>query len=606
MIRIQALVAVFALGVTSAADHRVTAPETVLFRGVRVFDGIEMLSSRDVLVQDGKVARVGQRIAAAEGARVVDGRGRTLLPGFIDSHTHAFGTALEEALVFGVTTELDMFTAVSGLGALRAQLQGPAGERMADLRTAGTLVTAPGGHGTEYGFAIPTIENPDDAQAFVDARLAEGSDYIKIVYDNGRAYGRSIPSVNEPTLRAVIAAAHQRSKLAVVHISTLASAREALEAGANGLVHLFADSMPDLGFGRLAARHGAFVVPTLSVVKSVTGVSAGAKLVEDSALAPYILPASGQGLARSFPRPSVPSDYNAAIATVQQLKAARVPILAGTDAPNPGTAHGPSMHGELELLVQAGLTPVEALRAATAAPAKAFGLTDRGTIATGQRADLVLVEGDPSRDILATRRIVGIWKAGVAVDRDGWRQRVTQARVVASQGPPVPEGLGDGTISHFDDGTNRASFGTGWELSTDRIAGGKSTGELKVITGGAAGSAGSLEIAGVIDPSLPYAWSGAMFSPGTAPFTPANISSKRAIRFFAQGDGKTYRMMIFSSSQGQMPLQQTFVAGPEWKEYAFPFASFNGITGKDVMALLWVGGPGGGDFSFRIDGVRLE
>jgi imidazolonepropionase-like amidohydrolase len=94
-----------------------------------------------------------------------------------------------------------------------------------------------------------------------------------------------------------------------------------------------------------------------------------------------------------------------------------VEILAGSDAPNPGTAHGASLHHELELLVRAGLTPIEALRAATSAPARRFGLADRGRIAPGQRADLLLVAGDPTADILATRAIERIWKNGAVVER---------------------------------------------------------------------------------------------------------------------------------------------------------------------------------------------
>lgn len=92
-------------------------------------------------------------------------------------------------------------------------------------------------------------------------------------------------------------------------------------------------------------------------------------------------------------------------------------MMAGTDAPSPGTAYGASQHGELELLVGAGLTPLQALVAATSAPARAFRLADCGRIGPGLRADLVLVEGDPDRDITATRRIVGVWKRGVAVER---------------------------------------------------------------------------------------------------------------------------------------------------------------------------------------------
>jgi imidazolonepropionase-like amidohydrolase len=95
---------------------------------------------------------------------------------------------------------------------------------------------------------------------------------------------------------------------------------------------------------------------------------------------------------------------------VRQLHAAGVPLLAGTDAPNPGTTHGASLHREL--LVNAGLTTTEALAAATSVPARIFGLRDRGRIAPGMRADLLLVEGNPVRDMTDTRNIVAVWKKG--------------------------------------------------------------------------------------------------------------------------------------------------------------------------------------------------
>ena len=107
----------------------------------------------------------------------------------------------------------------------------------------------------------------------------------------------------------------------------------------------------------------------------------------------------------------------AAHAAVGALRRAGVPILAGTDAPAPSLAHGLSLHHELELLVLSGLTPLEALASATSAPARAFGFHDRGRIAEGLRADLLLVNGDPTIDIRATRDIVGVWKIGVQYSR---------------------------------------------------------------------------------------------------------------------------------------------------------------------------------------------
>jgi imidazolonepropionase-like amidohydrolase len=94
-----------------------------------------------------------------------------------------------------------------------------------------------------------------------------------------------------------------------------------------------------------------------------------------------------------------------------------VPILAGTDVPATGTTYGASLHKELEHLVDAGLTPTAALAAATSAPARAFRMTDRGRIETGMRADLLLVDGDPTTQIRDTSKIVAIWKRGVRVQR---------------------------------------------------------------------------------------------------------------------------------------------------------------------------------------------
>ena len=579
-------------------------PRAILFRDARVFDGTRVIERTSVLVRDGRIAEIGASIAPPADAEVVDAAGKTLLPGFIDAHTHAFGDALREALVFGVTTELDMFTDAQLARALRAEQAAGNVPGRADLFSAGTLVTAPGGHGTEYGLRIPTLAAPESAQAFIDARIAEGSDYIKIVYDDGRHYGMDIPTLDARTLRAAIEAAHRRSKLAVVHIGALEDARAALEAGADGLVHLFLDRAADTAFVALAARRGAFVIPTLSVLASLGGTGAGAALAEDARLAPYLTPMAAAGLRQSFPlRPDAPKlEYARARETVRLLHGAGVPILAGTDAPNPGTAHGASIHGELALLVDAGLSPVEALAAATSVPARAFGLQDRGRIAPGLRADLVLVDGDPTRDITATRSIVGVWKGGLRVDRDAFANAVAAAQKARGT---VPAGLENGIVDDFEDGTLAPAFGTQWMPSADAMAGGESTGSIEVVDGGANGSAKALRVAGTISPKLPYAWYGAMWSPGPQPILPADLSSVEGLRFWTRGDGKTYRVMIFSQSRGMMPIARQFEAGAEWREVVLPWSAF-GADGKDITAIIFAGGPEPGPFEFYIDDVRLR
>ena len=206
------------------------------------------------------------------------------------------------------------------------------------------------------------------------------SDYIKIVVDDASAYGAHRPTLDRETLKAVIDAAHKRGKLTVVHIGKQDDAREAIDAGADGLAHLFADSAPLPDFAKLVASHHAFVVPTLSVLESVSGIASGSALTTDSQLSPFLTSDDTTNLKRSFPKFATALNEKYAEETVAQLKSAHVRILAGTDAPNPGTSHGASIHRELELLVRSGLSAEEALAAATSVPAAAFHLDDRGSL----------------------------------------------------------------------------------------------------------------------------------------------------------------------------------------------------------------------------------
>lgn len=579
------LVLVLTLALSLAAGA-----QTTLILNVRVFDGEKSLGTKDVLLQNGKIAGIG-KLQVSE-ATIVDGTGKTLIPGLIDSHTHTWGDSLETALGFGVTTNIDMFTNVDWLKTQKAEQAAGKATHRADIVSAGTLVTSPGGHGTEYGFVIPTIGGPSEAQAFVDARLAEGSDFIKIVYDDGHTYGIEFKTISKETLKAVIDAAHARKKLAVVHVGDLEGARAAVDAGADALIHLFVDRQPDATFGRDVAKKGMFVIPTMTVLKSITGTGGGAMLVDDKRMVPYLTKQEIAQLKAGF-TPRTKTDYSAAEAAVKQLRAAKVPILAGTDAGNPGTAHGSALHRELELLVNAGLTPSEALAAGTSVPAKAFRLDDRGRIAVGKRADLVLVSGDPTKDITATRDVAAIWKGGVPFDRAAYAKKVETANAAYGAKPAAVDG---GLVSDFNDGTAKSSFGAGWMITEDNIAGGSSKAQMAVVDG-------ALNVKGTIVGPLPYAWAGVMFSPGPQMFAPADLTGKKELRFRAKGDGKTYRVMFFTVARGRMPLMKTFTAGAEWSEQVFEIAA---TDAKDLTAVIVAGGPAPGEFQLQIDDVRFE
>lgn len=587
----------------SAATASSRPPAAALaIRDVRVFDGERVLPRATVVVRDGRIKAVGPAAQVPADAELIDGAGRTLLPGLIDAHSHVWGDALERALAFGVTTELDMFTDATLAARLRREQAGAGAAGRADLFSAGTLVTAPGGHGTEYGVRIPTLARAEDADAFVAARVAEGSDYVKLVYDDGAAYGLRWPTLDFASLKAVAAAARARDRLAVVHVGAASSARAALDAGIDGLVHLFGDAAAAPDFARRAKQNGVFVIPTLTVIESLGGRPAAA-LADDPRLSPRFGPGERERLRAGFPlghgrRP----DPGIAARTVAALRAEGVPILAGTDAGNPGTVHGASLHRELELLVAAGLSPAEALAAATSATARAFRLGDRGRIAPGLRADLLLVEGDPTVDVLATRAIVRVIKGGVPHE---------PRTPVAAAGPRIEDGRVSDFEQPYENGLPASRFGAGWMGSTDQQMGGNSVVHLARVAG-AEGSSGALGVRGRTAPGAPFLWAGAMFFPGREPMAPADLRAFGGVRFRVRGDGGHYVAMLFATALGTTPAAAPFEAGAEWREVTLRFADFgrydgagSGLDGNDVTGLLFSAGPEEREFAFEIDDVEF-
>ena len=395
-----------------------------VIRNVRLFDGESVAERQTVVISDGRIVAVsGSTVTVPTGAQELAGEGRTLLPGLMDAHIHlpAFPTtstadALQQSLAFGVTTAIVMGAAPSQFVARVKGVEDTDSPDVAALLNAGIYATAPGGHPTQMGGpGFPTIAAPGEADAFVAARVAEGSDFIKIIYDDIERFGKKLPTLDEATVAALATAAHARGRIAVAHIGDERTARSAIAAGVDGLAHLFEGTTVSPDFGQFAATHGVFVIPTLSVLYASCGMPDGPGLLKDADTMKHVKPQFRTFL--EMPVSSSTLRCDAAPLAIRQLVAARVPILAGTDVPATGTTYRPSLHKELEHLVDAGLTPTAALAAATSATARAFRMTDRGRVKTGMRADLLLVDGDPTKQIRDTSKIVAIWKRGVRVQR---------------------------------------------------------------------------------------------------------------------------------------------------------------------------------------------
>jgi imidazolonepropionase-like amidohydrolase len=282
----------------------------------------------------------------------------------------------------GVTTALDMGSPPALVSAMRGR------RGVTDIRSSMMVTTSPDSAHAKRMSALPgakdaLVAGPADADEVVGRRMEQGADYLKIVID--------LPGFTQHTVDAIVAAAHARGLRTVAHASRSDAVDMAQRADVDVLTHAPLDrGIPQEQARRLVSA-GTVIVPTLTMMKAIVDRLGGGGTAGPA--------------------------YEPARETVHMLHRAGMPILAGTDANATPAApasppFGTSLHEELELLVSAGLSPAEALNAATSVPAQHFGLTDRGRIAPGLRADLVLLDADPTADVAATRSIRGVWIAG--------------------------------------------------------------------------------------------------------------------------------------------------------------------------------------------------
>ncbi|TGK06690.1 amidohydrolase family protein [Leptospira semungkisensis] len=400
------------------------APEdqTIAIINANIFDGEELIPDHTLIIKGARIDSIGKDIP--EGAIVVDAKGGTLMPGLIDSHVHTDIDGLRDALLFGITTELEM----TGQWMFWERWQIANRNDIADMRSAGMGITPPGGHPTQYMklssnwflklfYRYPFVSTPEEAIRFVDKQVEEGSDFIKIIIEDGETVGTpGLPVIDDETLVASVNEAHRKGKLAIAHVTSIAGGRRAISAGIDGLAHLFFDEKPDKELIASIKSSGAFIVPTLTTLSTAFGNSPRT-LLEDKRVSSKLSKEWLEALSKNmnvYPKGKLEDSFE----SVMALHNAGVDILAGSDVSEPiadlgGLAHGASLHHELQLLVAAGFKPIEALRAATSVPARRFSLNDRGRIFPGARADLLLIEGNPLQNISDTLSIDKVWRAGV-------------------------------------------------------------------------------------------------------------------------------------------------------------------------------------------------
>lgn len=346
----------------------------VAFAGVRVFDGVAMLQDQTVLVVRGRISARGpaSEVERPLDARVVDGAGRTLLPGFVDAHVHIGFYDPKTVLRGGVTAARDLAWPPERIFSLARRLAGRATEGPL-LIAAGPMITAPGGYPTRASWAPAgtglEVRTEAEAATAVADLAARGAGVIKVAQEP-----REGPVLPEEVLRAVVQEAHAAGLRVTSHLGSLGQLKAALDAGVDELAHgLWSDEeIPQPLVERMTAQ-GLTVVPTLHI-----------------------------------------DPTRVRIDNLGRFVAAGGRVVYGTDMGNTGPPLGIDPE-ELRLMVEAGMTSLEALAAATSGAADYLGLRDRGRIAPGAAADLVLVEGDPSRNFEALAQPLLVMREGRAV-----------------------------------------------------------------------------------------------------------------------------------------------------------------------------------------------
>ena len=586
------------LGSDIAANSFVIGP-------VEIFDGEQFSTElKYVEIEDGKISQISTQNPAPN-KPLVNTNGQTLLPGLIDAHAHAFGDALTRQSQYGVTTVLDMFTQPVVLQAAKPLRSETSQSNQADLWSAGILATAPKGHGTEYGMQIPVITGPEQALEFVKARKAEGSDYLKIVYQSAKAPRRLMPSIDQATLIALVNAAHAEQMLAVVHIQDQQSALDAARAGADGLVHGFFESRIQDALLTELKNRDIFVIPTMAVHEAMSRHTANEKwLLNDSRIA--LDAVSRSNLAKSFSQFNIPASlYDNMMANTAAMQQHGIRLFAGTDAPNPGTAHGISLSVELLLLQEAGLSVEAALRAATSLPATAFSLPERGFIKIGMRADLLLVEN--GHDLLTLTRPLQVWKNGYALLGTGPTQASTAKALTL------------GTLADFSQ-SEMPTQGLAVSATSDEMMHGSSVAKLTWHPDG------YVQVHGNLSMDSQFPWAGVSYLPGASFEQGANFQQGSSISFdlriSATAQGKSasaadiaaaktagaastqIQLMIFTNGSMQ-PELRTLTINDTWQSHSLKLSELSQTDTSQINMILW-SAKQPGDFSFDIDNIKLQ
>ena len=435
------------LGSCTRPEPKSAATSSVMvIDGAQVWDGSGGAPIREgvVVVSEGRIQAVGPRgsVRIPEGATVIPGSGKTVIPGLINAHGHVGMTRglkasrenyteenvlaqLRQYALYGVTTVLSMGTDFEPMFKVRGPAK--AGETpRATALTAGRGFTGKGGYPAVLpgNAGVPReVDSVEEARRHVQELAQQKVDVVKIWVDDHWGHYQKI----RPELyRAIIDEAHKHQLRVMAHIFYLEDAKQLVAAGLDGLAHSVRDREIDDALIRALKEKKTFAIPTLVREESTFIYAQPPAFLDDPFFSrrvdPDIIrqlkdPAYGARVKSDPDFSKFPGQLKMGQKNLKKLWDAGVPIAFGSDTGPPARFQGFFEHRELELMVEAGLTPAQALQVATSNAAAALRLSpDFGTLAAGKRADLILLDADPLADIRNTRKINKVWIGGREVE----------------------------------------------------------------------------------------------------------------------------------------------------------------------------------------------
>jgi imidazolonepropionase-like amidohydrolase len=461
-----------------------------------------------------------------------------------------------------------------------------------------------GGHGTEGGwgdFMTLLANTPEQARAETRRALAAKPDVIKVFTDGWR-YGSApnLTSMNVETLAAIVQEAHAGGVKVVTHTVTLAGAKIAARAGVDILVHGIGDADVDAELIEIMKSKGTFYVPTLSVYEFKGGLDRPLRLLDPDVKA-ALPPQNGD----RTPSAPVRERWEHLTGNVRKLFSAGIPVAVGTDAGMPGTFHGASTLHEMELLVKSGLSPMQALMAGTSISARAMGvLNERGTIAPGKLADLVLVDGKPDEEIADIRKTRRVFLGGYELSPTDLEKAIQAPELTPLATHPLPPLVDD--IERAD---GRTSLNTLRVNATDPGIDHSPMLFQPVIRSG--NDHALLIQAAMADKVHP--WVRVEFPLTQGAFEPADISKYQGVSFDVRGEADTRVLLQTYGIRNSDAWAASFSPTGEWQTVKIPFAALKrqtegapAWTGKDARAVLFeLSGAPGSKTWLELDNVQF-